>query len=614
MTPDLERFFRLLTEQTINGLVIGNIYALIAVGLALIFGVGNLINFAHGSVYMVGAYVGWYAVTAWNLPLPAAFVLVAAVCGLLGLVIERLGLRGLSRSGRIAPLLATIGISFILDQIIQLVFTPRPKSFPNPLAGVRFPIATTTISALDLIIAGVGIGTAAGLYLLLRYSRIGWAFRATAQDREAAAQMGVNVDIVNQAAFGLAAMLGGIGGALIGLYFQTVYPTMSYQAVLKGFAAALLGGLGSIPGAIIGGVSLGLIESYGVALFGSSTRNLFAFVILIGVLIVRPNGLAGRQRSAPEPLTGTFVINRRTIRLSRPVIAIVTGLALVLPLLIRNPVVLQVLSNAWLIGLIALSITLVTGASGQAALGQAGFVAIGAYSAALITLRLNLPFEVALIGGGVIAAVLGTLLVIPALRLRGYYVAIATIGIGEIINQVILNWDAVTNGALGLSGIPPPSFLGREAVTPDAVYWYTLILLIMAALVLWVMLRSPLGRTWRALRDDEIAAQAFGIHLARYKALAFAVSAFIAGIAGAFAAHQYTYIDHETFTASTSILALTMAISGGMGNIFGTIAGAVILTAFPEVFRELVSVRYLLYGAALILLVRYRPQGLFGTE
>ncbi|HMB25503.1 MAG TPA: branched-chain amino acid ABC transporter permease, partial [Anaerolineales bacterium] len=192
--------------------------------------------------------------------------------------------------------------------------------------------------------------------------------------------------------------------------------------------------------------------------------------------------------------------------------------------------------------------------------------------------------------------------------------AIATIGVGEIVSQVILNWDGLTNGALGLTNIPPPTFFGGPVFLPRAVYWYTLGLFLLAALILWRLLRSPLGRTWRALREDDVAAQAYGINLNRYKALAFAVSAFIAGLSGAFTAHMYTYINHETFTNTTSTLALTMTILGGMGNILGAGVGALALTALPEVFRSLVDYRYLIYGLTLILLIRFRPQGLLGTE
>lgn len=611
----MESFLRTFFEQTINGLVIGNVYALIALGLAIIFGVGNLINFAHGSVYMIGAYVGWIAVTKYTLPLPVAFGLVALVCGLLGVLIERLGLRPLQGSNRIAPLLSTIGISFMLDQITQLLFTPDPQSFPNPLPQTRIPIGTTSIGMIDLLIAAIGISVAVLLFVFLRYTKLGWALRATAQDRDAAQQMGVDVNAVNRTAFIVASVLGGIAGMLVGIYFQTVYPTMSFQAGIKGFSANLLGGLGNIPGAMVGGLLLGLIESYGVALFGGSYRNLFAFVIIIAVLVFRPNGIFSRKRQLPpEPLTGTFIPNSKPIRLPKWLIGGVIAVAVLLPVFVTARYPLAVMTNAYLLALVALSVTLVTGTAGQMALGQAGFMAIGAYTSALLALRLNWPFELSLIVAGLFTAALGTLLVLPAFRLRAHYVAIATIGIGEIVSLVILNWDSVTNGALGLVNIPAPTFFGIQILSARDTYWFTLGLLLVGALFQWRLVRSSLGRVWRALRDDEVAAQAYGINLNRYKALAFGSSAFIAGLSGAFTAHMYSYINNETFTGSTSILALTMAILGGMGNIAGAILGSVVLTVLPEVFRGLEDYRYLIYGLALVLLVRFRPQGLLGSE
>lgn len=611
----MDHFLRTLFEQTINGLVIGNIYALIAVGLAIIFGVGNLINFAHGSVYMIGAYVGWLFVMRLHAPLPVSFAVVAIVCGLLGILIERFGLRSLQKSARIAPLLATIGISFMLDQLVQIIFSPQPQSFPNPLPQTRLQLGSASIGSLDILIAITGIGAAVVLFTFLRYTKLGWALRATAQDSDAAQQMGVDVNAMNQTAFAVAAILGGIAGMLVAMYFQTVYPTMSFQAGLKGFAANLLGGLGNIPGAVIGGLLLGLIESYGVAAFGATYRNLFAFVILIAVLVFRPNGLfSAKRQMPPEPLTGTFIPNNRLLRMPRWLIVGIVVLAIALPLVVKNPYLLQVLTNAWLLGMVAMSVTLVTGTAGQTSLGQAGFLAIGAYTSALLTLHLHWPFELALIAAGIVTAVLGTVLVLPAFRLRAHYVAIATIGIGEIVSQVILNWNSLTNGAMGLTNIPPPSFLGIQAIMPQDVYWYSLTLLLLAALFQWRLVRSSLGRVWRALREDEVAAQAYGINLYRYKALAFAVSAFVAGLSGAFTAHMYTFINHETFTNTTSTLVLTMAILGGLGNIGGAIVGALALTILPEIFRGLADYRYLFYGLVLVLLIRYRPQGLLGTE
>ncbi|MCS6825222.1 MAG: ABC transporter permease [Caldilinea sp.] len=611
----MESFLRTFSDQTINGLVIGNIYAFIAVGLALIFGVGNLINFAHGSVFMVGAYVGWVCMTWWNLPLAVAFVVVTLVCALVGVAIERFALYPLRGAPPIAPLLATIGVSFMIDQAVQLLFSRNPHAFPNPLIEHRFQVGGVTVGAIDLLIAGVGVAAALTLYSFLRFTRWGWALRATAQDREAALQMGVNVNAVNRMTFAIAAALGGIAGLLVGMYFNTVYPTMSFQATFKGFAAVVLGGLGNVPGAVLGGLLLGLIESYGVAIFGATYRNLFAFIILIAVLVWRPNGLFSlKPRVTQEPLTGTFIAKGRPVPTPKWLIATLIGVAFVVPILAPNPYLLQILTNAWLLGMVALSVTLVTGTAGQTSLGQAGFMAIGAYASALLVLRLGWPFELSMIAAAFISAILGTLLVFPAFRLRAAYIAIATLAIGEIVNQVILNWEGLTQGAMGIAGLPPPSLLGWQMIRPHEIYYFSLALLCLAALVQWRLVRSPLGRTWRSLREDEVAAQAFGVNLNRYKTLAFGVAAWLAGLSGAVTGHMYTYISHETFTNTTSILALTMVILGGMGNLLGAIVGAVVLTALPEVFRGLADYRYLVYGLTLLLVIRFRPQGLLGTD
>ena len=218
-----------------------------------------------------------------------------------------------------------------------------------------------------------------------------------------------------------------------------------------------------------------------------------------------------------------------------------------------------------------------------------------------------------LLAAVVVSGILGTLFVLPAFRLRAHYVAIATLGIGEIVSQIILNWDSLTNGVMGITNISPPAIFGWEAFFPRQLYWFSLALLIAVVLLQWQLLRSPLGRTWRAIREDDIAAQSYGINLIRYKTLVFVASAFIAGLSGAFTAHMYTYINHETFTNTTSILVLTMVILGGMGNMLGAVVGAVLLTALPEVFRGLDDYRYLVYGISLLLLIRFRPQGLLGA-
>jgi branched-chain amino acid transport system permease protein len=601
-------------DYTVNGLVIGNIYALLAVGLALIFGVANLINFAHGSVYTIGAYVGWAAITFLHTPLPVTMLIVFVVCALLGMAIERVGLRPLQGKARIAPLLATIGLSFVLDQLVQLVFSPDPRAVPSDLPEWRLTIGGVSIGPMDFLIAAVGILSAAILYVFLRFTKLGFAVRATAQDRDAALQMGVNVNAVNSAVFAIASSLGGLGGLLVGMYYNHIDPAMSFQATLKGVVAQVIGGVGNVPGAIVGGALLGLVESYGIALFGTTYRNLFAFVLLIAFLMWAPNGLFGARSGVnSEPLVGTFVAPSRPVRIPRWVIASLAIAAFLLPVVSSAPYLLQTLTNAWLAAVLALSLTLVAGTAGQISLGQAGLLAIGGYASALLAIDLDAPTVLSVPAAGLITATLGTLLVFPALRLRGQYIAIATLAIGEIVSLVILNWESLTRGAMGITGIPPISLFGRDLDSNRAIYWLCLSAVVVVAVLQTRLLDSHLGRTLRALRDDEIAARSYGIGLDRYKALAFAFAGFAAGVAGAITAHLYSYLNNQTFDSQLSLLALTMVILGGMGNVVGAIVGAVVLVGLPEIFRVAAEYRILIYGLVLLLLVRFRPQGLLGT-
>jgi branched-chain amino acid transport system permease protein len=601
-------------DYTVSGLIVGNIYMLLAVGLALIFGVANLINFAHGSVYMVGAYIGWWCITYVQAPLPAIMVAVAAGCAVLGVVIERLALRPLQNSARIAPLLATIGLSLVIDQVMQLLATADPRALPSQVPDWRISIGTGSIGALDVLIAGIGIGTTALLFGFLRFTRLGWAVRATALDADAAKQMGVDTGRVNMTVFAIASALGGISGLLVGMYYNSIDPTMGQAATLKGIVAQLIGGVGNVPGAVVGSLLLGLIESYGVALFGSTYRDLFAFVLLIVFLVVRPNGLFSRARTLPtEALTGTFIAPSRPVRV--PVFAVwaLAGAALALPLVWHNAYVLQTLSSAWLYALLAISLTLLAGTLGQISLGQAGSLAIGGYASALLALDAHVPVALAIPAAGLITAALSTALAAPAFRLRGHYITIATLGIGQIVGLVILNWESLTHGPLGLTNIPPLSAAGYDLSGNDATYWVPLVLLLLLAPLQMRLLRSHLGRTFRAIRDDEIAARAYGIGLNRYKALGFGFAGFTAGIAGALMAHLYSFINYETFDITISVLALTMVMLGGMGNVLGAIVGAVALICLPELFRAAAEYRLLIYGLALLLLIRFRPQGLLGT-
>ncbi|MEW8978068.1 MAG: ABC transporter permease [Symbiobacterium sp.] len=603
-----------MLDQLINGLVVGNLYALTAVGITQIYGVANVINFAHGSIYMVGAFVGWMAVTWFGLPLLPTLGLVLAASALLGLLVERVAIRPYTGSGRTVLLLTTIAAGLILEQAAQLIWGPETKAFHAPIADVRFRVGGGFIGTLDLVILAVGLTTALVLWLFLKRSRLGWAVRATAQDREAALQMGVDVHQVSRISFAMAGALAGVSGLLVGLYYHSVYHTMGFSASLKGFTAALLGGLGNIPGAILGAYLLGTAESLAVAWLGSTWRDLVGIALLLGVLLFRPGGLFAATRALlPEPTVGTFIPIGRPLRSPRWALLAAAAAALVLPLVVRNGYWLQVLATAWIFGLLAISLNLITGTAGQISLGHAGFLALGAYASAILTTRLQLPFLLALVVSPLIAAAIGVVICYPALRLRGQYLAVATIGLGQGIALVALNWTSLTRGALGISNIAPPTLFGVEIASAAGFYWLTLLLLIGGVWVAERLSGSYLGRAFRAVREDEVAARAYGVGLERYKSIAFGLSAFIAAFAGVLLAHSYTYIAPDTFTHALSLQVLTMVVLGGLDSTMGAVVGALALIAIPESARFLAEYRFLVYGLLLLAMLRFRPRGLLSA-
>ena len=295
---------------------------------------------------------------------------------------------------------------------------------------------------------------------------------------------------------------------------------------------------------------------------------------------------------------------------------LVAGLALLLlPFLDPNPYHLDVLTTAWLYALLALGLNIIVGFVGLLNLGYAAFFAIGAYTYALANLHWGLNFWVGLPLSAAAAGLAGLILGLPAIRVRGDYLAIVTLGFGEIVRLTITNCERWTGGPNGLLGIANPS-LGRYdfGVASAPYYWLTLALVGAAAWVSWRLAGSRIGRAWAAIREDELAAQCMGINPVRLKLLAHGVGAAIGGVAGCvFVAKQGT-ITPDSFDFVLSVMVLAMVVLGGLGNPLGAIVGAVTLTVLPELLREFMAYRILLFGATLILMMRFRPQGLLGSR
>jgi branched-chain amino acid transport system permease protein len=290
----------------------------------------------------------------------------------------------------------------------------------------------------------------------------------------------------------------------------------------------------------------------------------------------------------------------------------VTGVFLILPLVLNNYII-DVLTLAGIYVILALGLNIVVGMAGLLDLGYISFYAIGAYSYALLSTRLGVSFWLALPLGGIAAAAVGVVLGVITLRLRGDYLAIVTLGFVQIVHLVLNNWDRVTNGPNGILNIGRPA-LGAF-VFSQPIHFYYLILAIVLLTILAVdrLNRSRIGRAWIAIREDEVAAQATGVDTTRLKILAFALGAIWAGVAGVFFAAKYAFVSPESFTFFESVIVLSMVVLGGMGSVPGVILGALIVVILPEVLREFASYRMLIFGAALVLMMIFRPQGLIGN-
>lgn len=286
----------LFLQQLINGLSLGSIYALVALGYTMVYGIINLINFAHGDIYMIGAYTA-YLVTAYlGFSFFPALLASMAVCGVLGVLIERIAYKPLRKAPRITALITAIGVSYVIEYTTQLFLGPTPRVYPQLLPNTSWQIGSVKITYMQLMIFAITIILMTALQFIVKKTKIGRAMRAVSTDETAAKLMGINVDATISFTFLMGSMLAGAAGCLVGIYYNTVSPLMGMVPGLKAFVAAVFGGIGSIPGAMIGGLFIGIAETMVVGYGSSLYRDAIVYVILILVLIIKPTGLLGKNQ------------------------------------------------------------------------------------------------------------------------------------------------------------------------------------------------------------------------------------------------------------------------------------------------------------------------------
>ncbi|MDG3141624.1 branched-chain amino acid ABC transporter permease [Streptococcus suis] len=284
-----------MLQQLVNGLILGSVYALLALGYTMVYGIIKLINFAHGDVYMMGAFVGYYLISYFHLNFFVALIMTMVITSAIGVMIEFLAYRPLRHSTRIAALITAIGVSFFLQYGMVYLVGAEARAFPQAMQTVKYDLGPISVTNIQLIILAVSIVLMLALNFIVKQTKMGKAMRAVSVDSDAAQLMGINVNSTISFTFALGSAMAGAAGVLIGLYYNTMNPLMGMAPGIKAFVAAVLGGIGIIPGAAVGGFIIGMLETLSTAIGLSSYKDLVVYAILIVILLVRPAGILGKN-------------------------------------------------------------------------------------------------------------------------------------------------------------------------------------------------------------------------------------------------------------------------------------------------------------------------------
>ncbi len=598
-----------LLVHALTGLAGASKLFLVASGLTVIFGVTRVVNFAHGSLAMLGAYLGWTLLTrlprdpAW---FTAGVLGTAAGLAAFGALLEMGLLRRLYRSPELFQLLATFGVVLVVQDAALAVWGPDDLVISRPpwlrafvrIAGERFPV-------YDLVLIAIGPAVLAVLWLLFHRTRWGRLVRAATWDREMVAALGVDQRVLFTSVFALGAGLAGLAGAL-GLPDGSANLGIDLSVVTDAFVVVVIGGLGSITGAYLASLLIGLLQAFGVVLIPKATLVL-VFAVMAAVLVLRPNGLLGRA-AGPTALAGTAVLVRPPTR------GVLLGwglllLAAVAAPLVAGPYALSILTEAAVAVLFAASLHFVMGPGGMASFGHAAWFGIGAYAAGLSVQWLGAPMPAALLLAPLVAGGAAALFGAFVVRLSGVYLAMLTLAFAQIVWAAAFQWVSVTGGDNGILGIWPPAW----ASGPAAVYLLALTLCAGGTFVLQRVLYSPFGYALRASRDSPLRAEAIGLDTQRIRLAAFVLAGASAGLAGG----VFTFAKGSVFPGFVSIPrsmdALVMVLLGGVQTMAGPVVGALAYTGLYDGLLRATAYWRLVLGLAIVLLVLAFPEGIAGA-
>ncbi|MHA7601265.1 ABC transporter permease [Alicycliphilus sp. T452] len=610
-----------LLAQLLNGLAGASTLFLVAAGLSLIFGVTRIVNFAHGSFYMLGLYVAYSCVEqlADAIGFWPALLLAPLAVGLLGAAVELLLLRRIYHASELLQLLATFALVLVIKDAAlwlwgpQELFGPRAPGLEGAvdLLGRRFP-------AYDLFLIAVGPLVLALLTLLLTRTRWGTLVRAATQDREMVGALGVNQAWLFTGVFALGALLAGLGGALQ-LPREPASLELDMLTIGAAFVVVVVGGMGSLPGAFVAAlliaelkavcIWLGVVHLGGVEVAFPKLTLVVEFLVMATVLVWRPWGLMGRPQAAargvgaPEaPLRGAGT--RATMAWA----ALLLVLALAPLAAGQGGYATVLLTDIAIAALFAASLHFILGPGGMHSFGHAAYFGLGAYGAALLVRWLDLPMGAALLLGPLAAAAGALLYGWFCVRLSGVYLAMLTLAFAQITWAVAFQWDGFTGGSNGLTGIWPPEWAAQGA----AFYWLALALAAAGVYLLRRMLFAPLGWALRAARDSAPRAEAIGIHVRRVQWAAFVVAGLLAGLAGALFAFSKGGVAPDALWVGKSVDGLVMVLLGGVQQLAGPLVGAAAFTWLHDSVARATDYWRALLGGTMLVLVLLFPQGISG--
>jgi len=609
-----------LLVQLLNGLAGASSLFLVSAGLSLIFGVTRIVNFAHGSFYMLGVYVAYTLVERLQwLGFWLAVPIAALVVGLLGVIVEMVVLRRIYRAPELFQLLATFALVLVIKDAALWLFGP------DELLGPRAPGLKGSVDILgrnfpsyDLFLVVIGPLVLGLLWLLFTRTRWGTLVRAATQDREMVGALGVNQAWLFTAVFGLGALLAGLGGALQ-LPREPANLEMDLNIIGSAFVVVVVGGMGSIPGAFVAAllvseikavcIWLGLVNVFGIEISFSKLTLVAEFVVMAVVLVVRPWGLMGRAQGAVRALGEAELPIRPADKPFLTAVAVVVLGLLALPALSSGSPYAVVLTIDLLVAaLFAASLHFIMGPAGMHSFGHAAYFGLGAYAAALGVRKLGLPMEAALVVAPLVGAAGALIVGWFCVRLSGVYLAMLTLAFAQIVWAGVYQWDDFTGGSNGMTGVWPAPWLTEK----NAYYFLTLALVLASLWVLRRVLFSPFGYAMRAGRDSPLRADAIGLNVKSNQWVAFIVAGAFAGVAGALFAFSKGSISPESLSVSRSVDGLVMVLLGGIQTLTGPVVGAVSYTWLHDVMARSTDYWRALLGAVILVLVLLFPQGIAG--